>query len=81
MHRCDGRSFCGRGPDTNLAVRGQQKARQAFSGVGINFFQSPILTKCDFVEETKGRDGDDDKAWSELLFVRSDRLVGTAANG
>jgi hypothetical protein len=35
MHRCDGRSFCGRGSDTNLAVRDQQKARQAFLGVGI----------------------------------------------
>jgi hypothetical protein len=31
----EGRSFCGRGSDTNLAVREQQKARQAFLGVGI----------------------------------------------
>ena len=35
-----------------------------------NFFQAPILTKCDFVEETKRRNGNDDRAWSELLFVR-----------
>src|SRR5271165_3861017 len=35
MCRCDGRSFCGRGSDTNLAVRDQQKARQAFLGVGM----------------------------------------------
>ena len=28
----EGRSFCGRGSDTNLAVREQQKARQAFLG-------------------------------------------------
>ena len=31
----EGRSCCGRGSDTNLAVREQQKARQAFLGVGI----------------------------------------------
>jgi hypothetical protein len=31
----EGRSFCVRGSDTNLAVREQQKARQAFLGVGI----------------------------------------------
>ena len=35
-----------------------------------NFFQAPILMKCDFVEETKRRYGDDDRARSELLFVR-----------
>ena len=36
----EGRSFCGRGSDTNLAdtnlvVREQQKTRQAFLGVGM----------------------------------------------
>ena len=38
IRRCDGRSFCGRSSDTNLAVREQQqkaKHRQAFLGVGI----------------------------------------------
>ena len=35
IHRCDGRSFCGRGSDTDLAIREQQKARHAFLGVGI----------------------------------------------
>jgi hypothetical protein len=34
-HRYHGRSFCGRGADTNLAVHEQQKARLAFLGVGI----------------------------------------------
>ena len=28
----EGRSFCGRGSDTKVAVREQQKARQAFLG-------------------------------------------------
>jgi len=39
IHRCDGRSFCGRGSDPNLAVREQQKSihRQAFLGIGITF--------------------------------------------
>ena len=31
----EGRSFCGLGSDTHLAVREQQKARPAFLGVGI----------------------------------------------
>ena len=51
----EGRSFCGRGSDTNLAVREQQKARQTFLGIRNNFFQAPLFTKCDFVEETKSR--------------------------
>ena len=34
-----------------------------------DFFQAPVLTKCDLVEKTKGRYGDDNRAWSELSFV------------
>jgi hypothetical protein len=39
----EGRSFCGRGSDTHLAVREQQKARQAFLGVGITSFKHQSL--------------------------------------
>ena len=48
IRRSDGRSFCGRGSDTNLAVREQQqraKHRQVFLGVGITSSKHPILTK------------------------------------
>ena len=47
IRRSDGRSFCGRGSDSNLAVREQQRAkhRQAFMGVGITSSKHPILTK------------------------------------
>jgi hypothetical protein len=30
----------------------------------------------DFVEEAKARNGDDNRAWSELSFVRQVDLVG-----
>ena len=39
----EGRSFCGGGSGTNLAVREQQKARQAFLGVGITSFKHQSL--------------------------------------
>ena len=39
----EGRSFSGRGSDTNLTVREQQKARQAFLGVGITSFKHQSL--------------------------------------
>jgi hypothetical protein len=45
IDRCDGRSFCGRGSDANLAAREQQqkaKFRQAFLGVGITSSKHPI---------------------------------------
>jgi hypothetical protein len=48
IHRCDGRSFCGRGSDTNLAVREQQQKanrRQAFLGVGITSSKQENHTK------------------------------------
>jgi len=39
----EGRSFCGRGSNTHLAVPEQQKARQAFLGVGITSFKHQSL--------------------------------------
>ena len=41
-----------------------------FLGRRNYFFEVPILVERDFVEETKSRYGDDDRTWSELLFVR-----------
>jgi hypothetical protein len=41
-----------------------------FLGRWNYFCQVPILVERDFVEETKSRYGDDNRAWSELPFVR-----------
>jgi hypothetical protein len=48
-----------------------QDNRQLLGHLGRwnDFFQAPVLTKCDFVEKTKGRYGDDNRARSELSFV------------
>ena len=48
----NGRGLCGRGSDTNLAVRERQKARKAFLGVGITSSKPGSFTnsgRCDSV--------------------------------
>jgi hypothetical protein len=40
-----------------------------FFGCWNYFFQVPSPMECDFLKETKSRDGDDNRAWSELPFV------------
>jgi len=41
-----------------------------FFGCWNYFFQVPSPMERDFVKETKSRYGDDNRAWSELPFVR-----------
>ena len=46
-----------------------------FFGCWNYFFQVPSPMERDFVKETKSRYGDDNRAWSELPFVREINLV------
>src|ERR1700739_4109301 len=46
-----------------------------FFGCWNYFFQVPSPMERDFVKETKSRYGDDNRAWSELPFVREVNLV------
>ena len=67
-------------PDTGQKLQNfflSQDNRQLlrFFGCWNYFCQVPILVERDFVEETKSRYGDDNRAWSELPFVREIDLV------